>query len=162
MTPAPTSVVVSAGAATAIRTETARAAAGLETGGLLLGRRSGNDLLVTAAGDPGPNAEHSPRRFRRDLIHAQRLADEAWARDGSEWIGEWHTHPRGPQHPSPFDAAVYRTFLDDPELGFAHVLAVVVAPEPFTVTMWLVSAEERATLVTPITHVVVEENGTLL
>lgn len=152
MTPSPVSVVVSAVAAAAIREETARAPREHETGGLLLGRRSGDDLLVTGAGDPGPNSEHGPRRFRRDLVHAQQLATEVWTRDGSEWIGEWHTHPRGPLHPSPFDVAVYRTFLDDPELGFTHVLAVIVSPEPFSMTTWLVRAEEHATVVTTVLH----------
>ena len=123
-------VRLSARALEAIATHAAASADGRETGGILLGYEE-NDLgamLVMEAGNPGPNAERRPDFFRRDLTHAQRLADEALANSGSRWIGEWHTHPGGTLAPSRTDLRTYRSFLRDPELGFSSFLAVIVGP----------------------------------
>ncbi|MGW6954157.1 Mov34/MPN/PAD-1 family protein [Streptomyces chartreusis] len=61
------------------------------------------------------------------MRHAQALADKAFAADGSVWVGEWHTHPTSRPTPSTRDTATYRQLLDDPELGFHSVIAVILA-----------------------------------
>jgi integrative and conjugative element protein (TIGR02256 family) len=103
---------------------------GRETGGILLGFDADElgGLLVMEAGGPGPGAERRPDFFRRDLEHAQRLADEAYTRTTARWIGEWHTHPHGVLAPSRKDLRTYRGFLRDPELRFQTFLAVIVGP----------------------------------
>lgn len=102
---------------------------GNETGGILLGHDNAETILVTIAGSPGPDAERTPTSFKRDLAHAQALAERAYATDDSLWIGEWHTHPRGPAVPSVTDLSTYRTLLTSPELGFERVLSVIVTPD---------------------------------
>jgi integrative and conjugative element protein (TIGR02256 family) len=87
-----------------ISREVTAGGAELKTGGILLGYEQ-EGLIVTRAGGPGPNAVRKPQFFLRDLEHALRLADEAWQEDGSLWIGDWHTHPHGPIHPSPSTCA---------------------------------------------------------
>jgi integrative and conjugative element protein (TIGR02256 family) len=103
---------------------------GRETGGILLGFDAGplTEALVMEAGDPGPQAERRQDFFRRDVEHAQRLADEAFTRTTSRWIGEWHTHPHGDLAPSRKDLRTYRGFLRDPELAFDSFVAVIVGP----------------------------------
>jgi integrative and conjugative element protein (TIGR02256 family) len=101
-----------------------------ETGGILLGHDLGHQILITAAGDPGPGAIHTPTRFRRDLVHAGKLADAAYEHDRSVWVGDWHTHPRGPTRPSRYELRTYRSFLDDPELDFDRFLTLIVKPQP--------------------------------
>ena len=88
-------VTIEISALETIRAETIRRPDGLETGGILLGRviKGAAHLHVTVAGDPGPQALHELQRFRRDLAHAQTLADHAWADHQAVWVGEWHTHP---------------------------------------------------------------------
>ena len=66
------------------------------------------------------------RYFLRDLQHAQRLATAAWGSDGSQWVGEWHTHPRGSLVPSQADFRSYLSHLDDDELRLARFLSIVV------------------------------------
>src|SRR4051812_24966041 len=90
------SMTLSAVAAATISAEAAASRDGRETGGILLGHDEGTQLYVTVAGDPGVGAVRSADRFLRDLEHARLLADAAYQRDGSVWIGEWHTHPTGP------------------------------------------------------------------
>jgi len=116
-------------AALAVIAAEARASAdGRETGGILLGADDGERVDVRHAGGPGPDADRSTTGFRRDLIHAQQLAIDAWATDGSVWVGEWHTHPCSPVRPSDTDLATYYRFLDDPTLGFQRLCAIIVAP----------------------------------
>ncbi len=123
-------VTLSERSRTDIGTEARASADGLETGGILLGHDLGTHLLVTVAGGPGPNATREKNRFLRDLDHARALADEAYDRDGSIWIGEWHTHLTGPAEPSAVDLTTYADHLADGRLGFERFLSVIVLPCP--------------------------------
>lgn len=103
---------------------------GRETGGILLGHQhTDGHLSVTQAGDPGPLAERTASRFRRDAAHAGLLSSAAYARDRSVWLGDWHTHPTGPSRPSPVDMAAYASVLRDESSGFETFLSVIVLPE---------------------------------
>ena len=117
---------------------------GLETGGILLGHQHDDGhLSVTVAGDPGPRAQRGRRSFRRDHDHAQSLAGAAYARDRSVWIGDWHTHPDGPEHPSPIDLRSYVDVLQSDDSGFAvflSIIAIPVVPRPL-LWAWAVTDE---------------------
>ena len=119
-------------AAAAISGLAAAASDGLETGGILLGTDQvlGGQILVRHCGGPGPAAVRRRNYFRRDLAHAAALAEDAAKADGSAWIGEWHTHGIDMPEPSTRDLRTYRALLNDPELGFARVLSVVVLADP--------------------------------
>ena len=140
-------VRLTAGVAQAIAVGARTSEDGNETGGIVLGHDTGTEFVVTLAGDPGPNAIRTPNRFKRDLEHAQALADTAYDRDGSVWIGEWHTHPRGPAEPSSLDLRTYRSHLADPSLGFDRFLTLIVLPchdhgwGHVIVAAWVVSTE---------------------
>ena len=105
---------------------------GAETGGILLGR--GPDatgvIVVEEAGDPGPKADRRPDFFLRDLSHAKLLAAEAWQRDKAIWVGEWHTHPKGPFQPSPRDLSTYVALMTDTALEFRAFVSIIVVPDP--------------------------------
>jgi integrative and conjugative element protein (TIGR02256 family) len=131
-----------------IAAEAAAAADGRETGGILLGSDDGTVVEVRRAGGPGPNADRRASGFRRDLTHAQELALAAWATDDSVWVGEWHTHPRGPARPSEIDLATYGGFLTDPALEFRRFCAIIVTPangvdwRRVGVAAWLLTLDE--------------------
>ena len=112
----------------------ATAGDGLETGGILLGADQGlaGPIVVRHCGDPGPAAIRRRTYFRRDLAHATTLAADAAATDGSAWIGEWHTHGIPMPEPSSRDLRTYQKLLDDPQLAFARILAVIVLAGPGT------------------------------
>jgi integrative and conjugative element protein (TIGR02256 family) len=113
-----------------IRSETAAAREGFETGGILLGQGDGRpDLYVMVAGSPGPKAVHEPPRFLRDLDHAKALAAQAWAELQAVWIGEWHTHPTAGLTPSDADLTSYQRHLQDADLNFDRFLSIIVATE---------------------------------
>lgn len=103
---------------------------GSETGGILLGHDSEDTITVTIAGDPGPQAVRRPDGFLRDLAHAGRLVDDAYEKDGSVWIGEWHTHLSGPPTLSDIDMKTYTQLLGDPDLAFNRILSFIVTTCP--------------------------------
>lgn len=115
----------------AITTEAKASKDGRETGGILLGHDHHSDglLQVTEAGGPGAKARRSAKRFLRDLDHARTLGDLAYERDGSVWLGEWHTHPKGSPLPSPSDLATYLGLLADDSLGFDSFASIIVTAE---------------------------------
>jgi integrative and conjugative element protein (TIGR02256 family) len=119
-----------AGAADTISREAPTSVDGSETGGILLGHDLEDTITVTTAGDPGPRANRRPDGFLRDLAHARRLADDAYQRDGSVWVGEWHTHPSGPPTLSDIDIKTYTDLLGDPDLVFNRILSIIVTACP--------------------------------
>jgi len=121
-------IVLTRDAAGTIAAAARESADGRETGGVLLGHDLGERMIVTVAGDPGPAADRRTDGFVRDLAHARLLGDEAYDRDGSVWVGEWHTHPTGPSIPSPKDMETYSQLLADDDLAFERLLALIVTP----------------------------------
>ncbi|MGO9762977.1 MAG: Mov34/MPN/PAD-1 family protein [Solirubrobacteraceae bacterium] len=102
---------------------------GRETGGILLGHDPSTEgiIRVTHAGDAGPAAERRVDFFLRDLQHSRRLAARAWLTDGSDWVGEWHTHPAGGARPSTRDLDTYRRILASTP-AFEVFLSVIITP----------------------------------
>lgn len=130
MRPLTPEITINADAWATVLHEVASANDGLETGGILLGHDNGDTITITSAGSPGPNAHRTPDRFLRDLNHANQLAADAWERDRSQWVGEWHTHPHSPPVPSEIDLDSYATHLRDPDLGFMRFISVIIGLAP--------------------------------
>lgn len=100
---------------------------GLETGGALFGvERSDGTLEIRHASDAGPNAERRRDFFARDLAYTDEHADRLFALDGSQWVGEWHTHPHADLLPSALDMTTYIHHLADEELGFQRFASIIV------------------------------------
>lgn len=97
----------------------------LETGGALFGPPDGSRVLHAAG--PGPLAEHGSRLFRRDLAFTQQEAERLYRADGSQWIGEWHTHIDAPPTPSDVDLRTYVRHVADGDLGLARFVALIIA-----------------------------------
>jgi integrative and conjugative element protein (TIGR02256 family) len=67
-----------------------------ETGGILLGRDDDDQALVTVVVGPGPGAVHERYGFQPDSDWQAEQVAEAWERNPSvQYLGDWHTHPRG-------------------------------------------------------------------
>jgi integrative and conjugative element protein (TIGR02256 family) len=123
-------VHLTAAAHAVISRECGRSQDGNETGGILLGELHDDVAEIRVAGGPGPAAVRQPTFFLRDLGHAQRLARDAFTRDGSIWVGEWHTHLAAAPVPSERDLATYAGLLADPDLAFETVVAIIAVASP--------------------------------
>lgn len=106
-----------------------------ESGGILIGQFSDDVVLITRAGDAGPNAYHAPVGFRRDGEHAQQLRDRAVAASGGrdDYVGEWHSHPTDAL-PSPKDRRSMRAISADRKFALAEPVLIVLCRT--SVGMW--------------------------
>lgn len=69
----------------------------LETGGILVGYRSGASQIIESAIGPGPNAVHDRYSFHSDHEWQCDQLDELFLQSKGRqvYLGEWHTHPEG-------------------------------------------------------------------
>lgn len=114
-----------------------------ESGGALMGRRTGaNEIVVVdQVIGPGPNARHERYRFEPDIHwqHAQ-IADHYYATGGtSTYLGDWHSHPEATHgRLSSIDRKALRTIITEPEAQCPEPLMVIFwgRPEAWTVAAW--------------------------
>jgi integrative and conjugative element protein (TIGR02256 family) len=82
----------------------------LETGGVLLGYWRDDDVVITTALGPGPDAQRGRTWFAPD--QAWQLDQIATVYTESKrtvtYLGDWHTHPGGTPHPSRRDRRTMR------------------------------------------------------
>ena len=77
----------------------------LETGGMLLGWRDGDDRIVTGLVGPGRRALHGRYTFIPDGAWQRARLSELFASSGGDldYLGDWHTHPDGMAEMSELD-----------------------------------------------------------
>jgi integrative and conjugative element protein (TIGR02256 family) len=111
-------------------TRQARNHAPNETGGILVGRRTGSVIEVLAVSDAGLKAISKPMRFERDGEYCQayleRVAHELGP--GVDYVGEWHSHPGSSAAPSSRDTMSFEEIAEDPDYLTRVPLLVIVAP----------------------------------
>jgi integrative and conjugative element protein (TIGR02256 family) len=79
----------------------------LETGGVLLGHGRPGGAVVRAVVGAGPAATATTAGFDPDQNWQADAVAAAWRQDRSlEYLGDWHTHPRGDTSPSRTDRRV--------------------------------------------------------
>lgn len=107
----------------------ARETAPRETGGILVGRRQGGDVIVTAASGPGPNAKATEQLFERDGPFCQEFLERVAARSEIpvDYVGEWHSHPASDATPSPRDTRSLEDTARDPDYLTESPVMVIVA-----------------------------------
>ncbi|EGR4214303.1 Mov34/MPN/PAD-1 family protein [Vibrio metoecus] len=76
-----------------------------EAGGVLIGERRGNHIVLCAISEPGLGDFRSRFRFERKGKHHQKFVDERFLSSGGtqQYVGEWHTHPEDVPNPSDQD-----------------------------------------------------------
>jgi integrative and conjugative element protein (TIGR02256 family) len=113
-----------------------------ETGGALLGWRSGDDAVVAQALGPGPDAKHGLSSFEPDgpwqTAEGQRIYKET--ERCVAYIGDWHTHPIGPPRPSFQDRKAARLIADDDGFRAPNPLSAIfgwsIEGRRFSVFLW--------------------------
>lgn len=87
--------------------------ASTEAGGILIGERRGQHIVITDISEPGPSDIRTRNRFERKGDHHQQNVDELFKQsDGFlVYLGEWHTHPEDFPQPSYTDIKSWVTGL---------------------------------------------------
>lgn len=88
-----------------IKSEVKKTKNNYETGGILLGHVTENNLYINIATDAGPNVIKSRSSYIRDDKYGQSRIDEEFIKsDGKNiYLGEWHSHPIASNTPSSID-----------------------------------------------------------
>src|SRR5699024_11897602 len=75
-----------------------------ETGGIMIGFRTTEALIVTEVTGPGPAAVHQPLSIRFDEKYCERKARQLQNPTKKiNYIGDWHSHPFSKLKPSKVD-----------------------------------------------------------
>jgi integrative and conjugative element protein (TIGR02256 family) len=99
-----------------------------ETGGILIGRRDGRRIIITTATGAGPNATEERTKFLRDGVFCQQMLREAMESDPHvTYVGEWHSHPKGPVWPSARDVQSLREISVDSDSNTEAPVMIIVA-----------------------------------
>lgn len=114
---------------------TAREAHPLETGGVLMGYRVADEVVVQAVIGPGPLATHSPDHFKPDYEFQQAEIERIYAETGGRqtYLGDWHTHPGQAQvRLSGADKTTLRRIASCSEARAARPLMLILGGGPDT------------------------------
>ncbi|HXQ33012.1 MAG TPA: Mov34/MPN/PAD-1 family protein [Anaerolineales bacterium] len=99
----------------------------LETGGILIGHsEASGSIRVTHASGPGPKAVHRPTYFLRDTEYCAAILAQRYEKSGADYVGEWHSHAGGINHPSAGDLLTLNGIMKDPDYNF-DIFAMVIA-----------------------------------
>ncbi|MER8687105.1 Mov34/MPN/PAD-1 family protein [Mesorhizobium sp. M1136] len=95
-----------------------------ERGGLLLGYRKADAIQIDSATFPGSWDYATPTLFRRSEQGHRLRALREWVRSAQtiDWVGEWHTHPRGLAVPSFVDQRSWRRIVSHTRKPMAFLI----------------------------------------
>jgi integrative and conjugative element protein (TIGR02256 family) len=99
-----------------------------ETGGVLMGYRLEDHLNVSRIIGAGPLARHLAGAFEPDWKWQQEEVASQYKASGRmlEYIGDWHSHPRGVPRPSAKDRGTARTIAISTEARCPAPLMIIV------------------------------------
>lgn len=100
-----------------------------ETGGVLMGYRVANEVVITDSVGGGPLAQRSPTRFLPDHSYQTRAIEEIYdsSAGGRSYLGDWHTHPRGRLALSPTDVMTLRRIARHRDARVASPIMMLLA-----------------------------------
>ena len=86
-----------------------------ETGGILLGRKTEDSIVVPFVISGGPKARRSMSAFAPDSHWQQPFLNYFFTRFGVDFVGDWHRHPGSFDSPSMQDRRTARRIVTDEE-----------------------------------------------
>jgi len=114
-----------------------------ETGGILVGFNSGLDINIILASDAGPNAQRSAAHFLRDTDYCRRFLAEQYAKNGADYVGEWHSHVVSLRRLSSGDLQTLAGLFVDPDYDFLTFAIVLVVLDKGELELHVYVAERR-------------------
>ncbi|KGH44960.1 hypothetical protein IN07_20370 [Modestobacter caceresii] len=113
-----------------------------ETGGLLLGwSPHPGAVVISQVIGPGPGARHQATAFTPDAAWQEEQLAQAYELAGRrlQYLGDWHTHPRGSVRLSGTDRATLRCIADHPDARADHPVMAVLAGGP----LWQIAVRQQ-------------------
>jgi len=116
-------------------------AAPFETGGVLLGYRTGpkDETVVTHSVGAGPDATRESSRFVPDYDFQEMEIARIYENSGRvlSYLGDWHSHPQGSEHLSRKDILTLRRIATSVDARVPSPIMLVLAGGPeWSVAGW--------------------------
>lgn len=84
-------------------------------------------------------------RYTKNIINP--LEDSIQTNNNIDWIGEWHTHPKGKCEPSLLDIQTMISLLEDPDYGNPCEVVLIIAGFKCVIT-WIFHLESKIRIIT--------------
>ena len=98
-----------------------------EIGGILIGRKLGEDNFeIVDASISDEDKRFSLTSFIRGTKKSERLLKQHFGKGTGYYIGEWHSHPKFSLSPSLADIRTMMGILHDPSYGVSFVILLIV------------------------------------
>ncbi|NLL09503.1 MAG: hypothetical protein GX268_01150 [Methanomicrobiales archaeon] len=97
----------------------------IETGGIFLGKRTSEGIIILHATDAGPDADCFHTEFSPDVAYVQKVLKSYRKEYDVYYIGSWHRHPGGYSRLSQSDLQQLHRIIDDPDMLDEFVSLIV-------------------------------------
>ncbi len=106
-----------------------------ETGGSLFGYETGKGIVIARALPPGPRAQHKRTRFIPHQGDVQADIDQVFKESSGalDYLGDWHSHPRGSCEPSGTDIRSAAKIAADRATAIPRPLVLIQATNPLRI-----------------------------
>ena len=111
----------------------------LETGGVFLGLYAGQDVWIQHIIGPGPAAVHEPARYVPDHEYQEQEISRLYKQSDRRftYLGDWHSHPSGPEALSPTDIATLKSIARYVQARQPRPIMMIIAGgSPWHVAVW--------------------------
>ena len=100
-----------------------------ETGGIMVGLRDKEQVIMTHATGPGPNSQRSAHHFVKDTPYLQSVLNLLAQYYQVNYLGVWHKHPGDMAFPSAGDVASAMDEISDSQVGLDELLTPICVME---------------------------------
>ena len=102
-----------------------------ETGGVFMGYRVRDSVIITNVIGSGPKAVHKLKSYRPDTDHEQHAIAAIYEESHRmySYLGDWHTHPSGILRLSGKDKKALAAIAKDKEARVEHPIMAILAGE---------------------------------
>jgi integrative and conjugative element protein (TIGR02256 family) len=111
-----------------------------ETGGLLIGYWTANDVVITACTTPGSQARHTRTQYFPDPDHDQEQIARHYHTTGRRhtYLGDWHTHPDAAPYLSRTDVRTLANIAETPSARAARPVMGILSGRPgaWVIVVW--------------------------
>jgi integrative and conjugative element protein (TIGR02256 family) len=123
-----------------------------ETGGILVGRKVGEDFVVPFVVAGGPKARRSTGGFAPDSGWQQKFLNFLFARFGVDYLGDFHRHPGTMDLPSQHDLETAHEIVTDPSWAKPEALfpIAVIEKEEVRIRAFLITREKPEFVEVPL------------
>jgi integrative and conjugative element protein (TIGR02256 family) len=110
-----------------------------ETGGIFMGYRQENQLVITNVIGAGPKAVHEHNSFNPDNEYHETEMARIYKESNqiNTYIGDWHTHPNSGSYLSSRDKKTIINISQNRECRLKQPIMMILGTFPFELKVWL-------------------------